>query len=182
MPEATGEFLRLYLKHYPEWKTEAFCNQLNRRHGSTGGITLFQLLLFLLRDPAADTASIRRDFDEIARSDLIRKYLRPMYRRNNASHEYASALLDTRDDPVWLEDWRGATVLAAAYDRSARCATLRLAGREACQVWLGGAEPVSVKLDGGSLRKTQGRGEGWSYARGALHVVLPRAGMLEVHY
>jgi len=182
MPEATREFVRLYDRLYPEWRTEAFCKAMNDRHSPSGGITLYEMLLFELRDPAIPTATIRQQFQPIQQADLIRRCLKGFYGRWNAAHEYVHALLETRDDPAWLEDWSGGDVLSADYDRATRQATLRWTARGHGRLQLGGAEPRKVELDGRGLPRAAGTDAGWSYEDGRLRIRLPRGGTVAVFY
>lgn len=181
-PEATREFVRLYKQHYPEWPTEAFCKAMNAVHSPAGGITLYQMLLFELRDLAVPTAAILQQFEEVEKADLIRRHLRGFYGRWNAAHEYAHALLETREDPAWLEHWSGGDVLSADYDRATRQATLRWTARGPGQLQLGGAEPRKVELDGRGWPRTAGTEGGWSYEAGRLLIRLPRGGTVAISY
>lgn len=177
-PDAASEFVRLFNRLYPEWRTPAFCQAMNRKHSPSGGITAYELLLFELRDPAVASETVRRHFAEICEGDLIRRNLKPFYGRWSAAHEYAAALVETRDDPVWLEDWIGADLVAADFDRELRRATIRLAAGKACRVKFGGAEPKSVTFGGASW----GKPEGWRVDRGKIWVSLPSGGTLELVY
>jgi len=182
-PEATSEFVRLYNKLYPEWRTEAFCKALNDRHSPSGGITLYEMLLFELRDPAIATATIRRQFDEVQKADLIRRYLKPSNRRNIAANEYVLALLETRDDPAWLEDWEGCDIDSAEYDRPSRRVRLAVRAPAACRLQFGGRKPKRVELEGRVLSQNAGSNtSGWDYDGGRLIVRLPRGGPLVIGY
>lgn len=177
-PEPTSEFVRLYDKLYPEWRTAEFCKAMNDKHSPSGGITLYEMMLFELRDSAVNTATVRRHFEEIRQGDLIRRFLKGFYGRWNAAHEYTAALAETRDDPAWLEDWIGADIISAEYDRDARRAVLKLTAPGKCSLQLGGAEPKRVTFNGQSLA----RPTGWSFARGRLSISLPSGGVVEVGY
>ena len=183
MPRQTSEFHALYKKLYPEWNSEAFCAELNRRHGSTGGITAYELMLFEVRDPAVDTATVRRHFQKVATQDLVRRFLKVFYQRNNACHEYLHALVETRDDPVWLEDWSKADLVAASFDQLGKCALFRMLSRGPCEIELGGLKPTRVELDGHPIAHRQGKvGTGWTYERERLMLHLPHGGELRVQY
>lgn len=183
MPQQTSEFHALYKKLYPEWSSEAFCAELNRRHGSTGGITAYELMLFDVRDPAVDTATVRRSFQRVAEQDLVRRFLKVFYQRNNACHEYLHALVETRDDPAWLEDWTGADLAAASFDRARECASFRLLSQGPCEVELGGQKPSRVELGEQPIAPRKGRAVvGWTYHRERLAIRLPHGGELKVWY
>jgi len=177
-PAATSEFVRLYDKLYPEWRTAEFCGAMNQKHSPSGGITLYEMMLFELRDPAVATATVRRHFEDIRQGDLIRRFLKGFYGRWNAAHEYAAVLVETRDDPSWLEDWTGADIVSAEYDRGARQATLRLTAPGKCGLQLGGTEPKRVTFNGQPLAGATG----WSFTRGRLLISLPSSGVVEIGY
>ena len=183
MPRQTSEFHALYKKLYPEWSSEAFCAELNRRHGATGGITAYELMLFEVRDPAVPTATVRENFRRVAEQDLVRRFLKVFYQRNNACHEYLHALVETRDDPAWLEDWSGADLAAASFDQPRRCASFRLTSEGACEIVLGGQKPKRVELAGQPIAPTRGAAAlGWTYQRERLVIRLPHGGELNVWY
>ncbi|MDP6506036.1 MAG: hypothetical protein QF886_20600, partial [Planctomycetota bacterium] len=181
MPVLTREFVSLYRKLFPDWNAGKFCEQMNQRHSPSGGITLYEMLLFQLRDPEIGTATIRQQFDAVRANDLIRRHMRGFYRRNNASHEYIEAMLETRDDPAWLEDWQSCTILSAAYDRQQRKASLALDAPADCKVQLGGQDPPKVDLNGKPLEKGN-RKAGWVYSGKSLEVFVPHGGTLEIYY
>lgn len=177
-PAATSGFVRRYNQLYPEWRTAAFCKAMNDKHSPSGAITVYELMLFELRDPAVPTETVRQHFAEIRNADLIRRFLKGFYGRWNAAHDYTAALVETREDPVWLEDWTSADIISAEYDAGRRTATLRVVASGGGTLQFGGAEPKRVELDG----RTLSRGTGWKHARGRLTVVLPRGGNLVLGY
>jgi hypothetical protein len=182
-PRATADLLRRYRELYPDWTTEEFCKSLNAQHGHMGGISTCQMMLFELRDPAVDTATLRRHWQAIADGDLLRRYLKPMYGRWIAAHEYAQALVETRDDPAWLADWQNAALLSAEYDRARHRVVIGVAASGECSVELGGKPPRRVLLDGRDLAPTGGNAAvGWRYREGVLHLMLPRGGELTIDY
>ena len=141
------------------------------------------MLLFELRDPALSTSVIRRHFDEISNAGLIRKYLPPMYRRNLGAHEHALALIETRDDPAWLEDWRGVDILAAEYDRASRQGTMKLSATDRCRLQLGGVRPRQVALARQSIPQVKSADAvGWSHVGSRLRMLLPHGGSLGISY
>ncbi|MBI5940863.1 MAG: hypothetical protein HY859_10600, partial [Caulobacterales bacterium] len=121
-PAAAAAITADYEQAFPEWTTDAFLRTLNTRHMPAGGITLAQMLLFQLRDPAIPTARIRSRLEAAGGPAAIREHLskRGFYGRFDALPEYIQALLETRDDPAWLADWEGCDLQQAVFDRTTR--------------------------------------------------------------
>lgn len=183
VPRATSELLRRYRELYPDWNTAAFCKALNARHSPMGGITAYQMMLFEIGDPEIDTATLRRHWRAIRDDDLLRRFLKPMYGRWIAAHEYAQALVETRDDPAWLADWQNAAIRSAEFDPARHRAVIGVEAAGGCRVELGGKPPRRVTLDGRELPPVNADADaGWRYRDGLLRLALPHGGELAVDY
>lgn len=61
-PRVATEIVDGYRRHYPDWGSAPFIEAMNAEHSPSGGITLYEMLLFQLRDPSIPTAEIRAQF------------------------------------------------------------------------------------------------------------------------
>jgi hypothetical protein len=148
-----------------------------------GGITTYEMLLFELCDPSVDTATIRRHWEAIEKGDLLRRFLSPMYGRWIAAHEYAHALVETRDDPAWVDDWLNAEIVSAEYHRAQRQAVIEVKADGENHVDLGGKRPRRVALDDRELPPVDSdTATGWHYRQGRLRIVLPHGGKLVIEF
>lgn len=149
-PAVTAEIVGAYRRHFPEWNTAPFVEALNAVHSPSGGITLYEMLLFQLRDPAIPTAEIHAQLAAAGGPEAIRRHLsrRGYYGRFGAAPEFVHTLLETRDDPAWLADWEGGDLLSADFDRTSKEASFEISGNGAWTVILGGRAPSAVQWNG----------------------------------
>ncbi|OGV85706.1 MAG: hypothetical protein A3K19_32325 [Lentisphaerae bacterium RIFOXYB12_FULL_65_16] len=183
MPDATHQFLDAYLRLFPEWREAKGCEGMNTRHSPSGGITLYEAMLFMLRDPHLSTDALRSQLSPLLAADLIPKYLKGFYGRYDGCQEYAAALLETRDDPAWIADWRGLELSAPEYDRASRTVTVRVGAAAHGELLLGGRKPRAVRLDAAPLREAAEDAPGtWWFEGDLVRIRVPGNGTLAVEY
>jgi hypothetical protein len=180
-PTVTVELVRAYRRYFPEWNLAPFVEALNTLHSPSGGITLYQMLLFQLRDPAIPTAKIRAQLAAAGGPEAIRQHLskRGHYGRFGAAPEFVNMLLETRDDPAWLADWEGGDLLSADFKRTSNEASFEIDGNGAWRVILGGRAPVAVQWNG---HPVQMGAAGWERQREHTMMRGLGPGRLEVRF
>jgi hypothetical protein len=184
-PKATHEFLVDYLRLFPEWITDdAWSAEMNKRHANSGGISICELLLFKIRDPATRSEDLATQMKRVTDTDLVRNRLSGFYDRYKGGQEYVEAMAETRDDPAWIESWRGITIGAAAFDRDFQTVAIGVSPLESAGVLtLGGARPKRVRLGDADLPEANSAaGDGWAHAAGYLRIPVHAAGTLAIQY
>jgi hypothetical protein len=107
---------------------------------------------------------------------MIRRFVRPSYRLYVAAHEYAHTLVETHDNPAWLDNWCGMDIKSAEYDAQKRQVIIVVTDNKNGWIEIGGAEPKSVEIDQKPDNKS------WSYKNGKLYITNLPGTRLVVSY
>jgi len=183
IPEQTDEFVKLYNQYYPEWPTSGI-RQLDKIHACSGRITAFVMFLLELWDKNVKTEWIGK---QLANS-TINKISSVISRRIKGSPElhYLQALIATRKDPIWLEDWNNTVINRAVYDRDNQTAEIGLTSKDTAVLQFGIRQiPQSVTFGNDQLAQAKDLEEsesGWLCKGNILVVKVKKSGKLKIKF
>ena len=192
LPEEYREFRDKCLQAYPDWCEKGNAPKANWWENDKGDLGLQHVITLFMMSALDDGYGRAKLLDQLERAaangrfplDWFGLHIPDRHIPKNTLKCYVEILAETRNDPLWLEEWKDIRIVKAEYDAKARRATVEYSSLKPGHIVLGmNRMPDMLEVNGSPLSKGVGKNADYYVPHDKkLFVHLQGKGVLTMQY